>query len=193
MIHLWGHSNATEVMKVRWLLGELGLPYDHHEDGTPPSGVGTAGSVPVIDDDGFALFEGNAILRYLCNRHAPASPLYPEDAQARGTVDAWLDLQQTTLAPPMAVLLDPSAPDQATLTLSPHQAGEVWGRLDQRLQHHPYIAGETLTLADMAFGPSAHGWFHLPVARADAPGLRAWYLRLQQRPAYAENCMGEPS
>ncbi|VFS64777.1 Glutathione S-transferase GstB [Raoultella planticola] len=29
MITLWGRNNSTNVKKVRWVLAELGLPYQH--------------------------------------------------------------------------------------------------------------------------------------------------------------------
>ena len=55
------------------------------------------GLVPTLQEDGFSLFESNAILRYLCNGQAPGSDWYPAAARARAEVDAWLDMQQTDL------------------------------------------------------------------------------------------------
>ena len=199
MIRLWGRPSSSNVMKVRWLLDEIELPYTPVATAPPDRAIGPTGLVPVLEDDGFALFESNAILRYLCNRHAPASPLYPSHAEARGTVDCWLDWQQTTLAPPMGIAFTslvrqaPEQRDEAALMRALRQAGTAWEMLDARLQRQPYVAGATLTVADMAFGPHVHRWLNLPVARADAPALQAWYRRLQQRAPYVRHCVVELS
>jgi len=204
MLCLWGRTNSSNVMKVLWLLDELGLPCTRLEAGGWFGGTDTpefralspTGLVPALDDGGFTLFESNAILRYLCNQYAPNSRLYPRDARARALVDAWLDMQQTSLGPPQGVVYQAfvrQAPDRrnnATLTLALQQVGAAWAILEQRLQRQPYVTGDVLTLADIAFGPHVHRWLSLPVVRADSHGLRAWYERLRQRPPYMEHCTG---
>ena len=51
--------------------------------------INPVGKIPAIDDDGFHLFESNAICRYLCDKHN--SPLYPKDVKKRATIDQWID------------------------------------------------------------------------------------------------------
>jgi glutathione S-transferase len=202
VLTLWGHINSSNVMKVLWLLDELVLRYQRVDAGGRFGGTGTAeyrarqplGLVPAVEDDGFVLFESNAILRYLCNAYAPASPLYPREARDRGLVDAWLDFQQTALGPPQSVVFrglvhqTPEARDNAALTTALTEAGRIWAILDARLAAHPYVTGESLTLADIAFGVHVHRWFSMPIARSDSPHLRAWYDRLLTRPAYKTHC-----
>jgi glutathione S-transferase len=189
-------------MKLLWLLDELALPYQRIDAGGRFGGTGTPeyrarqplGLVPALDDDGFVLFESNAILRYLCNAHAPASPLYPQQAQGRGLVDAWLDFQQTALNRPQSVVFlglvrqAPETRDNAAITAALIEAGRIWAILDARLAAQPYVTGDALTLADIAFGVHAHRWFAMPIARADSSNLRAWYHRLLARPAYKMHC-----
>jgi hypothetical protein len=57
-------------------------------------------TLPAIEDDGTALFESNAIMRFLCNKHAPGSPMYPADPASRGVVDQWLDWRNNVFVPP---------------------------------------------------------------------------------------------
>ena len=64
-----------------------------------PSG----GRVPVIDDDGFVLYESNAIVRYLAAKHG-AGTLWSNDARVRADGDRWMDWATSTLAPPMTPL-----------------------------------------------------------------------------------------
>ena len=49
-----------------------------------------------IDDDGFILWESNAIVRYLARKHSHGK-LSPADPQAYASADRWMDWQQTTL------------------------------------------------------------------------------------------------
>jgi glutathione S-transferase len=204
VLTLWGHANSSNVMKVLWLLDELALPYRRIDAGGRFGGTGTAeyrarqplGLVPALEDDGFVLFESNAILRYLCNAHAPASPLYPQQARGRGLVDAWLDFQQTALNRPQSVVFlglvrqAPEARDNAAISAALAEAGRIWAILDARLAAHPCVTGDALTLADIAFGVHAHRWFSMPIARPDSPSLRAWYQRLLARPAFQAHCAG---
>ncbi len=202
MITVWGRTSSSNVMKVLWLLDELGLNYRRIDAGmefgrtdTPEyRAMSPLGLVPALQDDDFSLFESNAILRYLCAAHAPETALYPSEPRARGTVDAWMEFQQTALTPPqsavyrMAVRTPPEQRDAAALAQAEQQAGRIWAVLDARLGGHAFVVGESFSLADIPFGPHVHRWFSMDIVRPDAPHLRAWYERLQQRPAYVRHC-----
>ncbi len=205
MIRLWGRKTSSNVMKVLFLLEELGLPYERLDVGGAFSGTGTAeyramqpiGLVPAIQDGGFSLFESNAILRYLCNAHAPASPLYPADACRRAEVDAWLDFQQTALGPPHTVFFiglvrtAPEQRDMAAITEAIAQAAKLWAILDARIAAQGWIAADHFTLADIAFGVHVHRWFGIDLpGRPNLPHVRAWYDKLLTRPGYAAHCAG---
>ena len=158
------------------------------------------GLVPCLEDGDFKLFESNAILRFICNAHAPASSLYPQAPQPRGTVDAWMEFQQTALNRPQGVVFlglartPPEKRDNAAIEAGAKEAAQMWGFLDARLAHHQYVVGDTLTLADITFGPHIHRWFVLPVpGRPGHPHLRAWYERLLARPAYKTHCAIPPT
>src|SRR5215203_5497868 len=93
MLTLWGRVNSINVQKVHWRLEELGLAYDRIEAGREFGVVDTPeyrrmnpnGLVPTIEDDGFVLWESNAIVRYLAAKRADA--------------DRWMDWQATTFTP----------------------------------------------------------------------------------------------
>lgn len=207
MLTVWGRTNSSNVMKVLWLLDELGLPYQRIDAGRGFGRTDTAdyrsksplGLVPMLEDGDFAMFESNAILRYLCRAHAPATPLFPADPQAAGAIDAWLDLQQCALAPPAgrvfrAAALTPTPQrDPAAIAAALADLAPIWQLIDSRLATREYICGGGLTLADIAFGPHAHRWFVMQIERPPAEHLRAWYERLLQRPPYACHCAQAPS
>jgi glutathione S-transferase len=199
MIKLWGRANSSNVMKVIWLLEELGAQYERVDVGGPFGGTGTSayramnplGVVPSLEEDGFSLFESNAILRYLCNSHA-GEAFYPNAARARAVVDCWLDFQQTALTRPQSIVfqgLIRTAPDQrdhAAIAAAVADAAAVWAILDARLARYAYVTGADFGLADIAFGVHVHRWFVMPLdGRPDAPNLHGWYQRLLARPAFA--------
>ncbi len=141
------------------------------------------GVVPSLEeDDGFTLFESNSIIRYLCNAYAPDSDLYPRAARDRAVVDTWLDFQQTSHNRPGSVVFQgliriaPEKRDHAAIAAATEELARVWAILDARLAERPFIAGDHLTLADIAFGPHIHRWFEMPMqGRPQAPNLRRWY------------------
>lgn len=207
MLRVWGRTTSSNVMKVMWLLDELGLAAERIDAGGKFGRTGTPeyramnplGLVPTLEDDGFALFESNAILRYLCNAHAPANALYPAPPPARAEVDAWLDFQQTALNRPQGVVFAglvrtaPEQRDNAAISAAVAEAGRIWGILDTRLGSRAFLAGDGLTLADIAFGVHVHRWFVMPIARPDSPHLHAWYERLLARPPYRTHVAVPPS
>lgn len=194
MIKLWGRTTSSNVMKLLWTLDELALPYTRIDAGgafgrtdTPDyRSMNPLGLVPSIEDGAVRLFESNAIMRYLCNAHAPDSPLYPNAPAARGEVDAWLDFQQTAQSRPASTIFlglvrtPPENRDTAAIAAAVQELGRVWSIVAARAAAQGgYLCGAGLTLADIAYAPHLHRWFHMPIEnRPEVPGLRAWYDRL---------------
>ena len=203
MLRILGRKTSSNVQKVLWCCGELGLPFEREDVGGPfgrnnepeylaqnPNGL-----VPTIIDDGFVLWESNAIVRYLCAKHGKGR-LYPSDAKSNADADRWMDWQQTTLAPPMGILfrgLLKSPPDAipiGDLDSAMQKAIPIWRILDKQLSTHAFVAADALTMADIALGNAAHRWFSLPRQRPDLSQLAQWYARLLERPAYRQHVAG---
>ena len=195
---LWGRNTSSNVMKVLWALEELGLPYDRRDVGgkfgqtdTPAyRAMNPTGLVPTLQEDDFTLWESNAVCRYLCHAHAPHSPLWPQDPRARAQIDRWMDAQQTVLNRPMAAVFwglvrtPPDKRDAAAIAQGIADTAKAYGLIGAELTRHAYVAGDALTLADIPWGVHVHRWFTMDFERPEVPGLRAWYDRLLQRPAY---------
>ncbi len=200
MIRLWGRTTSSNVMKVLWTLDELGLAYERIDAGgafgrtdTPEyRAMNPLGLVPSLEDGALRLFESNSIIRYLCNAHAPASPLYPRDPGHRAEVEAWMDFQQTAQSRPASTIFlglvrtPPEKRDTAAIAAAVAELAGIWRIVgDRTAAAGGHLCGAGLTLADITYGPHLHRWFHMPIEnRPDIPSLRAWYDRLCQRPAF---------
>ena len=105
MLRIWGRTSSINVQKVMWAVGELGRAHERIDAGGAFGGLDSDEyglrnpnrRVPTIDDDGVAMWESNACVRYLAARY-DAGGLWPEDPAARARADMWMDWQQTTLA-----------------------------------------------------------------------------------------------
>lgn len=197
MITLWGRLNSHNVKKVAWALVEMDLPYERRDIGGPfgftPEylAMNPNRMIPTIDDDGFVLWESNAILRYLADRHAPA--FRSADPRIRAAGDKWMDWQFHFADAQRDAFLgcvrqgkDGSDPVVAASAAAATQMMQI---LEAELETSRWLSGTDFGIADIPMGVYAHTYFSLPVAHAPLPRLEEWYARLQTRPGYADNVM----
>lgn len=198
MLTLWGRLNSINVQKVVWCLEELGLSYERHDAGGPFGVVDTPeyraknpnGLVPVIEEEAFVLWESNAIVRYLAAKH-DADGLWPRDLRVRADADRWMDWQATTFTPAThqafhgLIRTAPEKRDASAIGASVGKAEPMAALLDRHLADRPYVAGDALTIGDIATGAAAHRWLNLPTPRQPRPNLERWHRRLLERPAAA--------
>lgn len=202
MLRIWGRNNSVNVQKVLWACAEMELPYERIDAGGEFGEVNTPqyralnpnGLVPTIEDNGFVLWESNAIVRYLSAKHG-AGRLWPEDLNVRAEADKWMDWHNTTLWPSLRPLFwglvrtpldqrDESAMETARL-----RSAEILGYLDDHLRNHAYVAGDAPTMGDIPVGCGVWRWFALPIERPELPHLHRWFQLLRQRPAYQNTVM----
>ena len=203
MLKIWGRRNSFNVQKVLWLLGELGLSYEHipaggsfgRLDESAFRALNPHGRVPVLQDDSVAIWESHTILRYLAARYGRGS-LWLEDPAARAHVECWMDWSQTVLQPDFldgvfwGYYRTPEAQrDWPAIKKSLARCAEHFQLLDRILAKRPFLTGDRLSLADIPVGTSLYRYFELDIERPDFPDVRAWYKRLQQRPAYRKYVM----
>jgi glutathione S-transferase len=202
MLRIWGRNNSVNVQKALWCCEELGVAYEQVDAGGSFGVINTPqyrnlnpnGLVPTIEDDGFVLWESNAIVRYLAAKHS-AGKLWPEDLKERAEADKWMDWQNTTFWPnfrPLFWNLVRTAPDQRddqAVEDSRLQTTEILGYLDIHLKNRPYIVGNALTMGDIPMGCAIWRWMGVPIERPDLPNVQRWYDTLAARPAYKKVVM----
>jgi glutathione S-transferase len=200
---LWGRINSINVQKVVWCLDELGLPYERRDVGGPfgyPASYTAMNPNPLVptleEDDGFTLWESNAIVRYLASRHSDGN-LYPGDLRVRADADRWMDWQTTNATAAMRdvfwhlVRLKPEERDPEAAEASRAASEEKSRILDAHLADRPFMAGDAFTMADIPIGCHVNRWYALPIERPDLPNLRAYYDRVRERPG-ARNVVSLP-
>lgn len=195
MLRIWGRLSSVNVQKVVWCADELGLAWERIDAGgrfgrndTPEYlAMNPNGLVPVIEDDGFVLYESNAIVRYLAARGGTAA-LWPQAPRERADADRWMEWQSTAYTPAMGpafmqlVRTPAGERDAAAIEASRAKAEKLSAILDAHLADRAFLAAGRFTTADIVVGCAAHRWLHLPLERTPRPNLERWYAQLKSRP-----------
>ncbi|MGY9056360.1 MAG: glutathione S-transferase family protein [Alphaproteobacteria bacterium] len=205
MLKVLGRNNSSNVMKVLWACTELGLPFERSDVGgefgmTPeylamnPNAV-----VPTIIDGDTVLWESNAIVRYLAEKH-DAGGLWPTDRALRADMDRWMDWQQTVLGGAFRMVFwglvrtPPEQQDHDAINAAIQASAKAFRMLDAKLEGRDFLGGDRLTMGDIPICGFVHRWYgiDIPGRPDDMPNLRAWYDRLCERPGFKQHVVDIP-
>ncbi|MBS1217492.1 MAG: glutathione S-transferase [Proteobacteria bacterium] len=201
MLKIWGRTNSINVQKVLWCCAEVGLQYERIDAGmqfgvnnTPEfKMLNPNGLVPLINDDGFVLWESHAIVRYLARKHGLGT-LCPADPCAAADADRWMEWYSTTLwnhMKPVFWNLVRTPPEKRNLTEVEDNRQKLAGYLamaDAHLGQRDYLAGVQFTMGDIPLAVLAHRWFNLPIERPALPHYERWFRTVAARPAFQQHC-----
>jgi glutathione S-transferase len=196
MLTIWGGLKSNNVQKVVWTANELALDYVLVPAGMEHGITGTAafralnpnGLVPVIDDDGFVLWESNAIVRYLGAMYGDAR-FFPTDIRARALIERWMDWANlqfyAAMGPAFRQLVRTEADkrDPHLIAESLAKAEKFAEILDRQLSGRDFVGGDHFSAADICLGVIAHRWLGLPTEKAVLPNLERWYRAVSERDA----------
>jgi glutathione S-transferase len=200
MMKLHVFPPSPRATKVIALANHLGLPCELRqvhlfkgEQGRPEFAVLNPNKkMPVLEDDGFVLWESNAILQYLAAKK-PQSGLWPSDARAQADVLRWLFWETAHWSPactPMAFervvkklagLGEPNLEEIAKGDETFHRFAAV---LDGQLKGRKWVLGDALTIADFAIGSPMTMAEAAQYPLAGYPEIRRWYGELAALPAW---------
>lgn len=198
MLKILGKSSSINVRKVLWLCAEIDLPYTHEQWGEgfrstqAPEFVALNpnATVPVIDDDGFVLWESNTICRYLAATHRRPD-LLPDEPQARARVEQWMDWQSSELNGAWRYAFmglmrhSPEHRDAAAIDASVANWTRKMAILERQLQKTgAFVAGGRFTLADVVIGLSVNRWLMTPIERPVFSAVAGYAERLRERPGF---------
>jgi glutathione S-transferase len=143
------------------MLEELGLEYEHvlvsFDGGTRSPEhlkINPNGHVPVLDDDGFILWESMAINLYLAEKY-DKNGLWPTSVNDRATTNQWSYWAMTEVEPNLVVLLVnrlflPAGQGDEKATAAAEAALKTpFKVLDDFIKGREYILGNRFTVADL--------------------------------------------
>lgn len=180
---IFGDSRSGNCLKVKNTADLLGVAYEWVETDILQGQSRTAaflahnpaGQVPaVVLDDGRALAQSNAIIRYF----ARGSRLLPDDPFLQAKIDEWLFWEQYSHEPYIAVcrfqmlLLGKSAAEREPWRVERGEA--ALDHMERWLEGRRWLAGEAFSIADIALfaytSCAAEGGFDLSARR----GVTRW-------------------
>lgn len=150
------------------------------------------GKMPVLEEDGFVLWEANAILEYLASKK-PQSGLMPEDARGRADVARWLFWDMAHWDSTCAIFIfermvkpffTKEAPDPAEIAKGEERFRQFAKVLDDHLKGRKYVCGDKLTIADIALAAPLNVQETAQYPLAPYAEIRRWYASLTALPCW---------
>jgi glutathione S-transferase len=205
MLKVWGRNTSANVQKVMWAIGELGLACERIDIGGPfgknrePSylAINPNGLVPTLEEDGFYLWESNAIVRYLAQKFG-AETLDPADPWARAVAGQWMDWQLTVAGPAIfpvfwgLVRTPPDKRDHKAIDAGKAKTIEAMAILNGQLMKTAFVAGDAFSCGDIPIGVIAHRFVALVPDRPAMNGIDRWYAALCERPSFRADIVDIP-
>ena len=197
---IWGRTTSSNVQKVMWAIGEMGLKYERIDIGGPFGknreaaylAMNPNGLVPTLEeDDGFLLWESNSIMRYLAAKHQAA--LEPKDPRARANAHKWMDWQLSVLGPAITpvfwnlIRTPPEKRDHAAIATGKEKTGAAVKMLDDQLGKTPFVAGDALSYGDIPSAVMVRRYRDLVPERPQFNNVERWYTAIAARPAFDEH------
>ncbi|KAF8337822.1 glutathione S-transferase [Amanita rubescens] len=203
VLKLYGYNLSTCTQRVATVLIEKKVPFElvnidmskgeHKAEAFVK--MQPFGQVPVLEDDGFTLYESRAICRYIAIKYAnQGTQLYPEDLKKRALIEQAASVEGSNWDPYASGIAAEKIfkkrrgleTDEALVVK--HIAG-LGGRLDvyeKILSKQKYIAGDEFSLADV---------FHLPYGVKlyqagyddlieSRPNVKRWFNELRNRDSW---------
>lgn len=156
------------------------------------------GKVPVLVDGDLVLWESCAIMAYLADKKG-ATPLYPAELRARADVNRWMFWAVAHWTPPIATLnyenmlkkmFGLGDPDASLVARADRELASLGAILDAHLGGRTWIAGDALTLADVAVACPLMTTVPAKLPVTAFANVHRWFSRVQELPAWKETSAG---
>jgi glutathione S-transferase len=189
--------NAIKVLATQRLLGlEAEIKFVDLRSGeqhTPAfAALNPNRKMPVLEDDGFVLWESNAIIQYLAGKK-PGSGLWPTDPKRQADVSRWQCWELAHWGPACGMMVferfvkqvfGQGDPDPARIAQGEEQFRTHAAVLDDHLRGRDWLVPGGITLADVSVGSwmtcAALGQYPLEPYTY----IARWYGRLEALPAW---------
>lgn len=147
--------------------------------------------VPTLVDGDFKLWESNAIVLYLAEKH-PEQKLAGDGARERAEIARWMHLNAAHLSANVARIFAHTIrlPEDRRIPAVVEDARAETDRslavLDAQLAGKEFVVGR-FTVADVSLAPTLSMAPMLGIDLARTPAVAAWFARMSERPAWKKS------
>jgi glutathione S-transferase len=207
---LWGRPSSSRTRKVTMALAELGIDFEYilagattgpdgpvSKGGKPYGVVDTPeylemnpnGTVPTIDDNGYVLWESNAIVQYLGIKYN-AALFYCDDTKIFASASRWMMWDNNQLLTPMRNLrnhlyrLPKAERDPEIAERAQQELIKELSKVERQLGKTEYLAADRWTMADIPMAIRCHRWHLFDIERPEMPNFERYYEAVKVRPSF---------
>jgi glutathione S-transferase len=206
VIKIWGRNTSSNVQKVMWAIGEIGLPHERIDIAGPFGknreaeylAMNPNGLVPTLqEEDGFLLWESNSIVRYLAAKHK-AVVLEPADLKTRALASKWMDWQLSVAGPAITpvfwgLIRTPAEKrDHAAIEAGKKNTTAAMIMADEQLEKTAHLAGDAFSYGDIPVGIMAYRYRQLVPERPALKNFERWYGAISARQAFKDYVSAVP-
>jgi glutathione S-transferase len=197
---VYGPAGCTGVWSVRLALAEKGavhelveVPFDDRREARYLARQ-PFGKFPAFEHDDFALYETQAIMRYVDERF-PGAPLQPEEVHEWSRMNQLIGIVDAYARPGIAGILDNrrrvtrhgGGVDEAAVAAALPNARLCLAEIERLAADHPFLTGVHVSLADLMVLPILYRLAGVVEGRAlltEHPQLEAWVPRMTARQSF---------
>ncbi|VAH74257.1 unnamed protein product [Triticum turgidum subsp. durum] len=198
-VKVFGHPMLTNVARVLLFLEEVGAEYElvpmdfvAGEHKRPQHvQLNPFAKMPGFQDGDLVLFESRAIAKYILRKYGGTAglDLLGENSgiEELAMVDVWTEVEAQQYYPAISPV--------TVVDESLERLRGVLGIYEARLEKSRYLAGDSISFADLNHIPFTFYFMTTPYAKVfdDYPKVKAWWEMLMARPAVQRVCKHMPT
>ncbi|PKK75869.1 glutathione S-transferase [Rhizophagus irregularis] len=203
-IQLYGYSKYAQSLVIIYVLKELGLSYEvikpaSLEEMKSPEYLATKhpfGKMPILNDDGFQIYETRAIVRYLVHKYQgtkTSTVLIPSDVQKAALVEQFISVEANYYNQPLAKMLTQlilakklgNEPDLKIVNEAREELDKNLDVYEKLLEGKDYLTGE-FSLVDFLHIPSTYYAFKAGEGELwnKRPNVSRWWKNISERESW---------
>jgi glutathione S-transferase len=187
----------TRAIRIKWLLEELELPHEiiprQFNRAAPYAGQDTpSGRYPVLEDGNMVLSESGAVVQYVLERYGDGRLQPPIGSPERAAYLYWFHYSEASAAVPinqyvgLAVYGGEADKDAEMIQRARQSADGILDQIEAAIRGRSFLAGDTLTGADIMMGFTLWSARMLKLLDQRHPETLRYLTELKARPALAK-------
>lgn len=192
------HSQQSRSIRPRWLLEEMGVPYQLERPEFRLGGTGGEAyralyplqKLPLLKDGDLVMSESTAMLEYIAARYGPTPLAATPQDEDYGPFLQWLHFGEATTAPAVnmlighALLLPEKHRSPTLLAWADKELAKQFAFIAQGLGEKDYLLARGFSAADISVAYPIFLTKLLKRFDAVPPTIKAYWERLSSRPAW---------